>query len=86
MTAVRVRRGKVGARGKRGLIFSLSQSIAHDLGVSAGSVMSMYRGAVGGVQVVILASVDAPMLSDDSSVQGRELAEFIEAHKGGAVA
>lgn len=79
MTAIRVRKQKVGKRGLRGLVVSISPTVASDLGVTAGESLSLYRAVFAGKQVIIMANADEPVLTDENSTQGRELAEFMEA-------
>jgi len=56
-----------------------------DTSVKPGDSLDIYQDTAGRLIIVPL-GVSPSAISDVISVQGRELAEFIEAHKGGAVA
>ena len=68
MIAVRVKKLKVTVRGERGLIVSIPRVQASDLGLSAGDNVSLYRGVIGGEDVLILANSEKSSLGIDDEV------------------
>ena len=77
MTALRIKKYKIGRRGVGGLTLHIPTVQASDLGLEAGDKVSMYRGILGGKNVLILANSDEATLTDvdTSSGQARELAQ-----------
>lgn len=77
MTALRIKKYRISARGKRGLVFTMPKQQLEDLGVGQGDELSMYKAVLGGRPVIILANSDAAVLDDERSQQGAELASFM---------
>lgn len=80
MTAVRIRKYKVSKTGKRGVNMTIPKVKLADLGIVPGDSVSVYAAIMGGRHVLIISSADEPVLTDETSTQGRELAEFMEAN------
>ena len=59
---IRIRKYKLSARGSRGLVVGIPRHVAEDLGVKVGDELSLYRGMIDGLQVLVLAHSDKPML------------------------
>ena len=57
---IRIRKYKLSARGDRGLAITIPRVIADDLGVTVGDALSLYRGSMDGIQVLVLANSDKP--------------------------
>ena len=57
---IRIRKYKLSARGSRGLAITIPRVIADDLGVTVGDALSLYRGSMDGLQVLVLANSDKP--------------------------
>ncbi len=62
MTAVRIKKYKIGKRGKRGLTITLPTIQCENLKVSAGDNLSLYTGDIEGLPIIILAKSDFPVL------------------------
>jgi antitoxin component of MazEF toxin-antitoxin module len=65
MTFYRIKEKKISAQGVRGAAMYIPKTLMKDLRVKIGSTLSLYRGVIGGVPVIILANSDAPELTDE---------------------
>lgn len=75
MIAKRIKRYRIGARGERGLVVTIPQIIAMDMGIKAGDKVSVYMTRIDDLRVLLLANSDKTELIDDTSGQARELAQ-----------
>jgi len=78
MIAHRIKKYKVSNNGHRGLIMTLPSVKIRDMGLKAGDYMSVYATTINGQHVLVLSAGDEASLSDDNSVQGQEMREYME--------
>jgi hypothetical protein len=69
MTAVRIKKYKIGKRGKRGLTITLPTIQCENLQVSAGDNISLYSGDIEGLPIIILANSDYPVLRSSGRIE-----------------
>ena len=62
MTAVRIRKYKIGQRGLRGLMLT----IPADMGFALGMTVSLYRGKVCGKDVLLVSPGDDDYITDEA--------------------
>jgi hypothetical protein len=70
MPFYRVGEYRISARGKRGAVISVPNTIFRDLGVKPGDDLSVYRGTIGGLPVAVIANIDAPELAENMNHSG----------------
>jgi hypothetical protein len=63
MTFYRVKEYKICPKGERGVVISIPKTALEDLGVKKGETLSLYRGNIGKVPVVVLANSNVPELA-----------------------
>jgi bifunctional DNA-binding transcriptional regulator/antitoxin component of YhaV-PrlF toxin-antitoxin module len=68
MPFYRVDEYRIYPRGKRGSIITIPNTVLRDLGVKPGERLSVYRGAIGGLPVAVIANADVPELAAGAAV------------------
>jgi hypothetical protein len=63
MPFYRIDEYRIYPRGKRGSIITIPNTVLRDLGVQPGEKISVYRGAIGGLPVAVIADADTPELA-----------------------